>query len=288
MPQSFAGAISTAVGRFNEYCSAFGVWSGSLKSLEHLIKYKSGLCAAAVSTLTPNKHRVWLRPRSTDLATYREVFINREYDIRKLKIFDAIIRRYNSLLTLGRVPLIVDAGANIGLTSIFLSPLFPKADFLLIEASSHNLPILERNVGNNPRMRVLHHALWHEKSKLSLVDESGFSMIRVQQEADGQPGDSVDTITMAEVLGARNDDLFILKIDIEGAENVVLSKNNHWLSSRPIILIEPHDDIIPNNGSLAGLLNVDEYRCANIIISGSNLFIVPQSYVNDGLQRPVA
>ncbi len=288
MASKLVKAISINARRFSEYIDAFGFPSGVIKSFEHFIKFRSGISKGVQSTTTPDKAVVWLRPGTSDLATYREVFVNGEYDIRKQRLFNSIMNRYNSLLEQGRTPLIVDAGANIGLASVFLSHLFPQAEFQLVEASSENVEVIRRNIAGNPRMNVWHRALWHEKSRLTLVGSKDFSTIRVKSDAGTKSEETVETITMNEIVGSRGGDLFILKIDIEGAEKVVLAKNNEWLNSRPIILIEPHDDMIPNNGSLSGLLNIRDYQDANIIINISTLIIVPRHYVIETGEKQVA
>jgi len=176
----------------------------------------------------------------------------------------------------------VDAGANISLASVFLSRVFPQATCQLIEASSQNLSVAKLNVEGHPQMNVLHRARWHEKAKLDLVSSKDFSTIRVKSELrNNNNQEAVETITMGDVVASHGSDLFILKMDIEGAEKFVLSKNNDWLTSWPIILIEPRDEIIPDNESLAGLLSIKAYQQANIIKKRIELIFVPRCYIGE-------
>jgi hypothetical protein len=50
----------------------------------------------------------------------------------------------------------------------------------------------------------------------------------------------------AEAMGAVP---FIAKIDIEGAEGLVFSKNTGWFDKTPIAFIELHDWMLPEQGT---------------------------------------
>ena len=163
----------------------------------------------------PDGDYVWLRPRSSDLATYREVFINGEYDLRKFAVFEDIKQRYESLLANGSTPLIVDAGANVGLATVFLARLFPKAEFVLIEASAENIELARRNVAPIPRAKLLNRALWYERKQLSLVTSKDFSTYSVADDGGANVNrHQVQSVTMNEIVEASKATLFILKMDI--------------------------------------------------------------------------
>ena len=70
-------------------------------------------------TTIPGWRKVFFRPKTSDLATFREIFVNGEYDVRRHKSLPLLVSHYDAIRKAGRRPLIVDAGANIGLATVF-------------------------------------------------------------------------------------------------------------------------------------------------------------------------
>jgi len=112
-------------------------------------------------------------------------------------------------------------------------------------------------------MRLHHRALWHEHTKLSILPSDDFSTLSVKANGSELQNRLVESITMADVLKGRIEDLLLVKMDIEGAEREVLSRNNDWLKANPAIMIEPHDGLLQCGGSLAGLLTFEAYKERN-------------------------
>jgi hypothetical protein len=57
---------------------------------------------------------VKIRFNSTDELTFQQVFLNKEYDISRLRQYQQISETYHKLLAAERLPIIIDAGANVG------------------------------------------------------------------------------------------------------------------------------------------------------------------------------
>jgi hypothetical protein len=74
-------------------------------------------------------HPVTVRLRTSDIPTYREVFLQQAYR-----------------LALQRPPsVIVDAGANIGLTSVYFALRYPAARIVAVEPEASNFALLTTN-----------------------------------------------------------------------------------------------------------------------------------------------
>ena len=285
-PQSLAKVFAINALRAAEYMNAFG-WSGVLLSFSHFMKYKLPGRRSVIPTFVPPGDRIFLRPGTSDLSIFREIFVNGQYDFEEYCAFDFIKQRYDQLRTRGRTPLIVDAGANIGLASVFLARYFPQADFELVEADEANAAVARVNIANCKQMRLHNRALWHEHATLSIVPSDDFSTLRVKANNAGVAAKLVETITMTDILRGRSEDLLIVKMDIEGAEREVLSRNNDWLKANPVIMIEPHDGLLQSAGSLAGLLEFEPYRKGMIFVKGPTLMFAPQGVdqkATDGCQ----
>jgi hypothetical protein len=107
------------------YIKTFG-WRGLLCFGK--IRYSSSRKPAPLF-FRNNSKPTWLRPDSSDLLTMREVFLDRDYDF---PVRD-------------NVKYIVDAGANIGLASIFFANKYPDAKIIAIEPEKENFLLLKRN-----------------------------------------------------------------------------------------------------------------------------------------------
>ena len=276
-PQLRQKPLAVQALRTAEYLNAFG-WPGILLSFEHFIKYKLPGRGSPAPTFAPPDDRVYLRPGTSDLSIFREIFVDGQYDFAEFTVSHRTKQRYDKLLAQGRTPLIVDAGANIGLASIFLARQFPDADFELIEADEANAAVARENIARYKRMRLHTRALWYEHTQLSILPSEDCSTLRVKADGASTGAKLVETVTMADIVGDRSEDLLLVKMDIEGGERDVLARGNDWLKASPVIMIEPHDGVFQASGSLAGLLAFESYREGTILVKGRTLMFVPQGF----------
>jgi len=267
----------TALSRIGRYVSGYGLRFGVFHAAEHLFRFRLAARGAVASTKGPDGDVVFLRSRTSDLATFREIFIDREYELMNLSTFPKILSVYNTMIAANNTPLVIDAGANIGLGSIFLSRLFPAASFILVEPDQDNVAIAALNVKQHANMSIVQCALWHETTRLYIRTSRDASTLKVISERESGAV-AVATTTINELIAGRKDDLFLVKMDIEGAESNVLSLNCAWLDALPILLIEPHDQWQPNNNSLAGVLSIPEYRKADIIVNNKIIIFIPRRF----------
>ena len=200
-----------------------------------------GLLMGVLGTLTGSQNTmrvaipgsagvVMLRVPSTDVTTFREVLLREEYrlDVREPP------------------ETIVDAGANIGLASVYFAMQFPGARIIAIEPESENYELLEKNVAQYPNIEPVRAALWYEDAKVSVVDPglgaSGFMTAEKSvDERESVPAISLGTLM--ENHGLERVDL--LKIDIEGAELSLFKHAKRWIEKVDAIAVELHDRIRP-------------------------------------------
>lgn len=139
---------------------------------------------------------------------------------------------------------IVDAGANIGIASVYFLHQYPEARIVAVEPDPDNFELLRRNLAPyGDQVTLLQGAVWSRHGRLQL----DFSVqqewrISVRSPEGGQPG-SVEAYTMPEVIaagGGGNVDL--LKMDIEGSESEVFGPQApEWLPLVRNIAIELHN-----------------------------------------------
>lgn len=280
-------SLSIAILRFGEYLHRFG-WPGAWLAVTHRRKLMNGRPRAPVAVLVPSVGQLHLRPATSDLATFREIFVNGEYDFDRHGLGEALHSRYTQMLSEGRLPVILDAGANIGLASVYLSRRFPKAKFVLVEANAESAAVARLNGRDRGDWEVHEVALWGRSGSISLKSSSDESTREVGEPEKGAASDIVEARTTAEILGPRTADLLIVKMDIEGAEIKVLNGfpgDADWLENKPMIMIEPHDGVFNPEGSIAGLLSRPCYREGMLIPNGTTLLLLPKGFASEGAEK---
>ena len=180
------------------------------------------------------KGELHLRTHSSDVETFAQVIGHREYDVPEL----------------GDVRTIIDAGANIGLATIFFSERFPAARIIALEPEQSNFDLLCRNVGNRPNVTCLKKALWSESGTVTVVDPGqgswafrtgSFDVDALRKSIDRVIG-TVECVTVADLIRSYGlDRINLLKIDIEGAEKEVFESSAPWIDRVDVIAIELHD-----------------------------------------------
>jgi len=164
-----------------------------------------------------------------------------------MQIFAA--QEYACLLDLKYVDLIVDAGANVGFSSVYFLSRFPSCRVIAVEPDAANYRALQRNLAPYAdRVQLYHGGVW-SKSVGLMIEAQGYRDGRdwtrqVRECAAGeQPHIQATTIDdLLETSGQSR--LSLLKMDIEGAEAVVFADPScqQWLPKTEAIAIELHDD----------------------------------------------
>lgn len=76
-----------------------------------------------------------------DFSTLDEIYLRHGYATEKLKRHEEILSFYTETLKSSSQPLIIDCGANIGLTSRFFANTYPGAQIVSLEPDAHNRPV---------------------------------------------------------------------------------------------------------------------------------------------------
>jgi FkbM family methyltransferase len=175
----------------------------------------------------PNSDRqVKVRLAATDIATYRQVFIYKEYDAQ----LDFVPRT------------IIDAGANVGYTAVFFATKYPEARILAIEPDPGNFKMLCENTRDLANVVPIHAALWGANTDVTLFD-GGLGEWGFQVSGDGsRAGLKVPALTVQDVMDTYGlSAIDLLKIDIEGSEYEVFLDNPGWIAHVKCVAIELHD-----------------------------------------------
>ncbi len=213
---------------------------------------------------------VMVRPRDSDFETLRQIFRDNGYGMLPRHVQTALQERYQAILAAGKVPVIVDAGANIGAASVWFKNRYPQAAIVAIEPEPANAALARANVAGLDKVEVVEAAIGSEPGHVAIVDVGDSYGFRTER---SEAGCAVVTITdcVARVPGGV---LFIAKIDIEGFEGDLFEQNIEWIDEALLVYVEPHEWMLPGARSSSSFQRAFGQRDFALHLSGENLVYV--------------
>lgn len=165
--------------------------------------------------------------RPTDWFAFAEVVLDDEYGF------------IDGLLVGSNAPLVLDAGANIGLFSARVFQVRPAASVCSVEADPSTFEVLKRNSQENLRYRwcPLHFALWDMDGLACFEKARSSTGGRVSEMGEVR----VPAITLQRLIWENAHGwIDLLKMDIEGAEEAVLTAGQAVLQQVGCAIVELH------------------------------------------------
>lgn len=154
----------------------------------------------------------------------------------KKEVFEEEIYKFR---TQNPSPLILDCGANIGLSILYFKQLYPEAHIVGFEPDVQVFRILEDNIRTYglENIKLVRKGLWNEEKVLEFFAEgSDAGHLSASQKHDGNVI-KVETTRLRNYLDRHVD---FLKIDIEGAETEVLLDSKDKLHNVDKLFVEYH------------------------------------------------
>ncbi|OAQ38680.1 hypothetical protein A5893_14445 [Pedobacter psychrophilus] len=150
-------------------------------------------------------------------------------------------------------PYIIDAGANIGLSVIYFKMLYTEAEIVAFEPDNKVFKALKTNVEtfSLSNVTLIKKALWNTETTLKFYSE-GADGGRIAIENENEKLVEIETTSLRGYLQRKVD---LLKIDIEGAETIVLQDCEDLLHNVKNLFVEYHS-FTDQNQSLDKLLNI--------------------------------
>lgn len=180
----------------------------------------------------------------TKLYNYTVDYLdNQEYHSLKNEIFNSDIYHFE---TENPEPVIIDAGAHIGLATLYFKRLYPNAHIIAIEPNPAAFDLLETNIWQNDlkNTKAINIALDAQKKEVTLhqdPDQVWLSSTSIHQGAwNGEQQTEaliVPAMPLSDFLGQPVD---LLKMDIEGAEIKVLTDAGDKLKQVDQLIVECH------------------------------------------------
>jgi FkbM family methyltransferase len=221
-------------------------------------------------TLNGNKFPMFLRIGTSDVNVFNAIFIGNEYKF-----------------TVKESPkIIIDAGANIGLSTVYFANKYPEAKIIAIEPEENNYKFLTKNTENYANVVRIKAALWDKIEEIDLVNtglgnwgymvstNNNYNQLKTRIKENLH---LTKTITIGKIISDYGiEEIDILKMDIEGAEKEVFSNASEWIGKVKSILVELHERM--KNGCNRSFYNNtngfdEEWQ------RGEDIFLVRNNYI---------
>ncbi|HEX9998445.1 MAG TPA: FkbM family methyltransferase [Abditibacterium sp.] len=171
------------------------------------------------------------------------------------EIFNREIYHFSSDV---KTPFFIDAGANIGLATLYLKTRFPNAHIIAFEPDAAIVQVLKTNIqrASIKGVEIIPHALWSTETTLRFRSD-GADGGRLEEDISLQH--SVTTVRLRSYMQSKVD---FLKMDIEGAEIEVLQDCADLLVNVERIFVEFHsfENRVQGLAQLCGLLENAGFR----------------------------
>jgi len=199
---------------------------------------------------------VTIRANKSDLYIFNQIILKDEYGV---DIDEPVYT-------------VIDAGAHIGLGTLYFAHRFPNAKIVAVEPNSENFKLLEKNCGSGGRLFPLRGGLWSKECHL-LIQNPDDRSARFQVEEVAHPSsETFPAYTVDSIMKKFSfEQVDILKLDIEGAEREIFSSDvSEWINKIRVIIIELHDFKIPGSAE-PFLLNLHKMGRFHFSMKGENL-----------------
>jgi FkbM family methyltransferase len=171
-----------------------------------------------------------VRLSSTDWLVLEEIYLQGEYSLIKEHVKNARA--------------IVDLGANAGFSLRYWQKLFPDARIIAMEPDAGNCLICRQNIHAaklEGQVILLQAGAGPQRCRARLEDGNGEWSYRSVEARPGEEG-PIELMPLSEVLDAhaRDQEIDLLKCDIEGAERQLFGDCASWIRRVAAIAIELH------------------------------------------------
>lgn len=134
---------------------------------------------------------------------------------------------------------ILDAGANIGCTAVFLANAYPGARIVAVEPDAANAALAKKNCAPYSQVELVEGAVWPRPVLLEIENPDGESWaFRMREKPRDGGGAGMQGLTIDELTKGAAIDL--LKVDIEGGEEQLFTQDTQWLGRVGAMLVELH------------------------------------------------
>jgi FkbM family methyltransferase len=206
---------------------------GLITTLDYILQRYIMRKEMIVLGLVGIKEKIYLRRNSKDINVFQQIFIQQDL---------AFIKGRNCKIC-------VDAGANIGLSTIYIKNLFPDAHIYSIEPEFSNVEMLRLNTIGYKDVEIIDKALSEDSNGLFLFDTGkGTDAFQTHRQfAVDIDLLRIESISINELMIQNKlNQLDFVKMDIEGAEAFCINQRAmEWILQSKLLAIEIHEEMVP-------------------------------------------
>ena len=244
---------------FADFVKAFRLFKGTFIFLRYLFVSRREILVPGYSG------KIYLRKNSSDLDAYRQIFLQKSYET-----------------TFPEHPeVIIDAGANIGLFTVFMKLKFPDSRIICIEPDESNFGMLTRNTERFNKVSLENCGIWARSTNLKITDKYNFGSWGMVTEETEEPG-TLKAISIVDIMSKYGiPKIDILKIDIETSEKILFESNyQEWLPKVQMIIIELHDWLTVGCGQSFFNAVHNTFKNYSYLVVGDNTVIINNDRVS--------
>lgn len=212
-----------------------------------------------------------------------QIFYDECYNLKRFKKIYKIKKFYNEILRYKKTPLIIDLGAHTGLAAKYFSLTYLESKLVCVEPNLTNFKkLISNNLDGKKNDRIIFKncAIGSTKSRGFIYNpnkNNKNSAFKIKKNAKG----NIKIISINSILkkfNHRKFTPFILKIDIEGFEKDLFSRNLAWINKFPILIIELHDSTHEGTSNSNNFLSAISKRNRDFLYSGENIFSISNKF----------
>lgn len=208
---------------------------------------------------------------NADKQVCSQIFERLDYDLDWLQQGKSFRKYLKSLTATNITPLFIDCGANIGASLQYFKKKYPSIQLLAVEPDIENCELIKINAPINNTI-LFNGAISDNEDGLLLIDPGNgeWAYRTIKNITPNTKSISVPLI-FSYFEQDSNIKISLIKIDIEGAEKLIFSKNTYWMENLPVIIIELHDWMLPFENSSKEILHALSHYGYEVIPRGENL-----------------
>ncbi len=204
-----------------------------------------------------------------DTGVIDQIFRAADYQIHPDARFQTLVRYAAGQAATGKRPLVIDAGANIGASSVYFALQYPSGRIVAIEPEKSNAALARVNC-EGLDVVVREAALGAEPGTAFLSDPGHSDWGFRVGETGTVPVPLVSVPELLEEADAQQCFPLLCKIDIEGGEAALFAKNTAWVDRFALIIIELHDWLFPGEGNSRNFLRTMAANDFDFMYRGEN------------------
>ncbi len=210
---------------------------------------------------------------ASDRAVVQQVLVQQCYSMRTFRQSVPLGAYYARLVESKITPLIIDAGANIGASTLWFASNFPGCHVVAIEPERENCELLRKNC-RELNFTLLEGAIGSHDGH-GFLHDPGRGAWAYQVRLTGA-GYRVPLFSVASIVAERKTfgmRPFLCKIDIEGGEAELFHDNYSWISEFAVIVIELHDWLFPGASNSRNFRRAISDLPIDFVYRGEDVFV---------------